>query len=93
MNILNYEKNIVLSQYMYCELKFCWWCLLMKSGHKWKKLHSNFVMNEKKYAGSFFRLIEDLTYADVKFLLKHGLYSYEEKKRLAYDIHKKHNTL
>lgn len=50
-------------------------------------------MNEKKYAGSFFCLMEDLTYADVKSLLKHGLYSYEEKKRLAYDIHKKHNTL
>lgn len=65
----------------------------MKSGHKWKKLHPNFVMNEKKYAGSFSRLMEDLTYADVKSLLKHGLYSYEEKKGLAYDIHKKHNTL
>lgn len=50
-------------------------------------------MNEKIYAGSFSRLMEDLTYADVKSLLKHGLYSYEEKKRLAYDIHKKHNTL
>lgn len=50
-------------------------------------------MNEKKYPGSFFRLMEDLTYANVKSLLKHGLYSYEEKKRLAYDIHKKHNTL
>lgn len=56
-------------------------------------LHPNFVMNEKKHAGSFFRLMEDLTYADVKSLLKHGLYSYEEKKGLAYDIHKKHNTL
>lgn len=50
-------------------------------------------MNEKKHAGSFFRLMEDLTYADVKSLLKHGLYSYEEKKGLAYDIHKKHNAL
>lgn len=46
-------------------------------------------MNKKKYAGFFFRLMEDLTYADVKSLLKHGLYSYEEKNRLANDIHKK----
>lgn len=78
---------------MYCELKFCWWCLLMKFGYKWKKLYFNFVMNEKKYVGFFFCLMEDLIYVDVKFLLKYGLYFYEEKKGLVYDIYKKYNIL
>lgn len=36
-------------------------------------------MNEKKYVGFFFCLMEDLIYVDVKFLLKYGLYLYEEK--------------
>lgn len=50
-------------------------------------------MNEKKYVGFFFCLMEDLIYVDVKFLLKYGLYFYEEKKCLVYDIYKKYNIL
>lgn len=37
--------------------------------------------------------MEDLIYVDVKFLLKYGLYLYEEKKCLVYDIYKKYNIL
>lgn len=50
-------------------------------------------MNEKKYVWFFFCLMEDLIYVDVKFLLKYGLYFYEEKKGLVYDIYKKYNIL